>query len=122
MERRVESEAYAWGRSPLSRNIAEGFDEITKINDFTARQEQASYWTGVLYTHLMREVPINVLQHIKFDVVRAKSAETDPEDPKLKEIKHKLVDEFGHEVVRRVNITISKTPVPHNLPLSQVII
>jgi hypothetical protein len=116
-ELEASREAYAWGKSPFSHTIAKGLDEIVKINDFSARQDQADYWTHALYSHLSHEIPIKVLEHLKFDVVHPKMAETDPEDPTLREIKHKLMDEFGHEVVRRVNITLSETPVQHHFHL-----
>lgn len=93
----------------ISHYIAENIDRILLDPNFVDRALAAIPYEHMLLVPLItRNIPSQILDHLKFDFVhRKKEIETKIENENLSEIHEILTEEFGFEVVRRINISLS---------------
>lgn len=115
-ERREAGYIANWDSSTISKYLVENFDRIIKLEDFASRQAETKIFTDLLRIRLVFDkIPQDTVDRLQFNIIHAKSKDPDPQDPILIDIKHKLSEAFGDEVVRRVNISLSDTKVPQDI-------
>ena len=112
--RQNHNQKHDWGCSPIiSHLLVENFDRIREIKDFTQQQEELQIFRKLLMSPLViSNLPDDVIKSIKIDITHPKTDEEDlvPTEPVLFGIRENLINEFGHEVVRRLNISIMEVP------------
>ncbi len=105
---------YDWGSSGFSHFLVENFDRIAHIPGFDQKQTETKIYTRLLLPPLISRGKIdeNESKDIQFLITHRKTDDEDvpPEDPKLLKVRCALIEEFGHEVVRRLNISILEAP------------
>lgn len=105
------NQKHDWGQSPvISHLLVVNFDRIREIKDFARQQEELQIFRKLLISPLVIcNVPEDVIKSLKIDITHPKTDEEDlvPTEPVLIGIRENLVNEFGHEVVRRINISLS---------------
>jgi hypothetical protein len=101
---------YMWGTASAAGHFfVENFDRIRNIKDAGYQLEEAEIYTSFLVSHLIDEKLVDQADQIRIDITHPKTVAEDyiPEDPKLLKIRENLINKFGHEVVRRLNISLS---------------
>ncbi len=105
------NQKHDWGCSPIiSHLLVENFDRIREIEDFARQQEELQIFRKLLmFPLVIGNVPDDIIKSIKIDITHPKTDEEDlvPTEPVLFEIRENLINEFGHEVIRRINISLS---------------
>lgn len=101
-----------WGENPvMSRFLVENFDRIRDIKDANQQLAESKIYTGVLLSSIFGSKSVDqVSQVIKIDITHPKTNLEDPipEDPTLLKIREMLFNKFGNEVIRRINISLSR--------------
>lgn len=103
-----------WGSSEFSHFLVENFDRIARISGFDEKQTETKIYTRLLLPPLISRGKIDETESedIQFLITHRKTDDEDaiPEDPKLLKVRCALIEEFGHEVVRRLNISTLEVP------------
>lgn len=114
MERqRIHPEIADWGVSPISHFLVESFDKIVDTENILNKLEEAKIYTNYLLDVIASKhgVDKDKLSSIEINIVHRRTDEQECEvafdEPKLSEIKNLLDKEFGHEVTRRLTISLS---------------
>ena len=114
MERRgVHQDVANWGVSPISHFLAENFDKIADTENILNKLEEAKIYTSYLLDVIASKHGIDKakLGSIEINIVHRRTDEQECEvafdEPELSKIKNLLDKEFGHEVTRRLTISLS---------------
>lgn len=105
---------YDWGSSEFSHLLVENFDRIAHVSGFDEKQTETKIYTRILLPPLISKGKIDESESedIQFLITHRKTDDEDivPEDPRLLKVRCALIEEFGREVVRRLNIFILEVP------------
>ncbi|EKE13243.1 MAG: hypothetical protein ACD_13C00052G0032 [uncultured bacterium] len=109
--RQNHNQKHDWGESPIiSHLLVVNFDRIREIRDFARQQEELQIFRKLLISPLViSNIPDDIIKSLKIDITHPKTDEEDlvPTEPVLFGVRENLINEFGHEVVRRINISLS---------------
>ena len=109
-----------WGTSPVSHYLAEEIDTAMQIPDLNGREIASRNPISMILIQLcVGKVGMEALEHLKIDFVHQKSpgdTEILSNDEPLRQIQTILKEQFGNEVMSRMNLSLGDDKVriiPH---------
>lgn len=101
-----------WGNSPeMSMLLVGRFESLKDIPDLETRLKISQVFSNMLYGPLKDDPSFSEedIENIQFNITSLKSDEQDqvPSDPLLLKVRDQLLEKYGRQVVRRINISLA---------------
>ena len=104
---------YRFGKSWISQYLVASIDTVLITPETKAREILSKNYANMLIAQLATDnVSFDILEHLKIEFIKAKKDNDSPNGNEvLRPIEEILITEFGHEVTRRVNLSISDNKI-----------